>query len=71
MNGLIGMESWEYEHNIEILKVRCNYIEKREQDMIDLAKSITNALTMMTGQIETMQKDIKNLEKKIEKVESK
>ena len=69
--GLICMESWELEQNIEILKVRCNYIDNREQDMIDLAKSITYALTMMTGQIERMQKDIKNLEKRIEKVESK
>ena len=71
MMGLIDMESWEYEHQIEILKVRCNHIEQKEKDMQELAKTFARNMAMMSGQIESMKDEIKKLEKRIEKVESK
>ena len=69
--GLIDMESWEYEHQIEILTVRCNHIEQKEKDMKELAKTFARNMAMMSGQIERMTNEIQQLEKRIEKVESK
>ena len=71
MMGLIDMESWEYEHQIEILTVRCNHIEQKEKDMKELAKTFARNMAMMSGQIERMTNEIQQLEKRIEKVESK
>ena len=71
MMGLIDMESWEYEHQIEILTVRCNHIEQKEKDMKELAKTFARNMAMMSGQIERMTNEIQQLEKRIEMVESK
>ena len=65
------METWEYEHQIEILKVRCKHLEKQEQNILEIVKTFAGNMAMMSGQIETMKDEIKKLEKRIEKVESK
>ena len=65
------MESWELEHHVEFLKVRCNHIEQSEKDMQELAKKFARDMAMMSGQIETLKNEIKKLEDRIEKVESK
>ena len=65
------MESWELEHHIEILKVRCKHLEKRENDILEIVKTFAGNMAMMSGQIETLKDEIKKLEDRIEKVESK
>lgn len=65
------MESWELEHQIEFLKVRCKHLEQSGKDMQELAKKFARDMAIMSGQIETLKDEIKKLEDRIEKVESK
>ena len=65
------MESWELEPQIEILKVRCNNLEKSEQNIYEMAKKFARDMAMMSGQIESLKDEIKRLNERIEKVESK
>ena len=67
MMGLIDMESWEYEHQIEILTVRCKHLEKRENDILEIVKTFAGNMAMMSGQIESLEKEIKRLNEKLEK----
>ncbi len=65
------MESWELESQIEILKVRCKHLEKKENDILEIVKTFAGNMAMMSGQIESLEKEIKRLNERIEKVESK
>ena len=62
------MESWELEHHIEILKVRCKHLEKRETDILEIVKTFAGNMAMMSGQIESLENEIKRLNERIEKV---
>lgn len=63
------MESWELEHHIEILKVRCKHLEKRENDILEIVKTFAGNMAMMSGQIESLEKEIKRLNERIDKLE--
>ena len=63
------MESWELEHHIEILKVRCKHLEKRETDILEIVKTFAGNMAMMSGQIESLEKEIKRLNERIDKLE--
>ena len=63
------MESWELEHHIEILKVRCKHLEKRENDILEIVKTFAGNMAMMSGQIESLEKEIKRLDERIDKLE--
>ena len=64
------MESWELEHHVEFLKVRCNHIEQSEKDMQELAKKFARDMAMMSGQIESLKDEISRLNERIDKHEN-
>jgi len=51
------------EYEIDILKRRCEYLEKRESELIRLCQSIANCLESMNLEMKDLDKKVKQLEK--------
>lgn len=59
------------EMEIDILQKRCEYMEKREQNMLDLIQSIVNAMQDMKFQQRDSDDKIMNIEMRINEIAAK
>lgn len=59
------------EMEIDILQKRCEYMEKREQNMLDLIQSIVNAMQDMKFQQMDSDDKIMNIEMRINEIAAK